>query len=962
MQTETDQFRSDFHRGAPGDTRAEVEIKKPRVATIGVLSVCELAVCGGGYDETFDPMWDPRPKRSSRCSDRCEKHSLRCQLRECRRGERACRRCLMSRIGTEQTEQMVEVSAELRERHRWSPKTMHYDCYAGDPLGEDLYQSGRDDELQATGDYGVYGEVATSTATDGKHIGGFPVARMKVGRVRWRFVATEIKHEVRERMIQVWDVRKVFFNSDLDETIYVQPGRELRPPARCWWLRKAMGGAGKVFYLPAGPDIPAVDEDIAAICRGDDLLADGSDEQLDELGELLKQQFEVRASARLGPGRPGWAHYLKRIIGYADKLPGSEEPSFFWTADPKHVDFTTRVDTEARVQTSSCPRGESYRPDTMHASKAAMQRASNPSVLMHARVQRLGLYYEGLQCKTYLIEAQGPCNLKIYSDSTAGRGMCSRVGVGKGENVAVYEVPGQAAVCPASVPRCVDREEFWFTLMTGVVVVVAAVFVLGCVCGCYAKNYLWMGPVQEAVGPAPGDADVYLTTRADAEVKTMSVQGFGTEPRPARCDGGARRKLFNAFLVVDLKQILRANGLRVNGLEDDLIIAGLIKKGSVLSGRQAKDIAQLRVVATMRGSLSKISPQDLSSPEAAPEWFETFKSECRDRPDEHCLQHPRDSPCLQAPLAWSFRDGRPVHLVVRDAPRGGSALLDFARGALADTREENRRGLEGRTGLREGEALLMRYPEVPGRAADTMRDTPQDLDIGWFSPSGELVEVAPLRARGLALTYSRSSNVAYGLEAAEGGDADPSADSWWERGVDGARLAGASTSNSFYPGAGVGDRRPNRLLVVIEGGRARLEKVDAPSPAANAQGQLYHCGAVVAWREKGLARESGAVLAPPCFAREEQCQRPCVFFEGEGGQPPEGHLLVAAVILVKTMGLRFSAPLQPAKGARRAAMGYAFAPLRLPMEMLRKALGAVAFVIPLAARKTAAATHKQRTS
>jgi len=54
--------------------------------------------------------------------------------------------------------------------------------------------------------------------------------------------------------------------------------------------------------------------------------------------------------------------------------------------------------------------------------------------------------------------------------------------------------------------------------------------------------------------------------------------------------------------------------------------------------------------------------------------------------------------------------------------------------------------------------------------------------------------------------------------------------------------------------------------------------------------------------------------------------------------------------------------LAAAAEARRAAMGYAFAPLRLPMEMLRKALGAVAFVIPLAARKTAAATHKQRTS
>eukprot|EP00959_Pyramimonas_sp_CCMP1952_P338344 7085814-Pyramimonas_sp.AAC.1 len=88
----------------------------------------------------------------------------------------------------------------------------------------------------------------------------FPTAHQKEGGVRWRFVATEInKHEVREdnhftpqlmiaratlsraassptstgghkRMIQVWGARKVFFNADLGETIYVHPGRELRPP------------------------------------------------------------------------------------------------------------------------------------------------------------------------------------------------------------------------------------------------------------------------------------------------------------------------------------------------------------------------------------------------------------------------------------------------------------------------------------------------------------------------------------------------------------------------------------------------------------------------------------------------------------------------------------------------------------------------------------------------------------
>ncbi|CAK0810823.1 unnamed protein product, partial [Prorocentrum cordatum] len=287
----------------------------------------------------------------------------------------------------------------------------------------------------------------------------------------------------------------------------------------------------------------------------------------------------------------------------------------------------------------------------------------------------------------------GPCNLKTYSDSTAGPGMCSRAGAGKvrhleqrylwfqerlrlkaferlkedanetaadmltkysewskiekhctalnlmfgkqlkglsamavftgvatsasGEKVAVCEEPGRAAPCPAPAPHYVHREEFWFIL----------------------ESYLKKDLVQEAVGPAPGDADVYLATRTDAEVKTISVQGLGTEPRPARCDGGARHKLFNAFLVVDLKQILRAKGLRVSALKDDLIMR-LIKKGNVLSDRQVKEIEQLRVTATIRGPLIRINLQDLSSPESAQQLIETFKSECRDRPDGSQLIHP----------------------------------------------------------------------------------------------------------------------------------------------------------------------------------------------------------------------------------------------------------------------------------------------------------------------------------
>ena len=141
----------------------------------------------------------------------------------------------------------------------------------------------------------------------------------------------------------------------------------------------------------------------------------------------------------------------------------------------------------------------SDRPDTMFASKTAMQHVSKPNVLMNARLQRLGRYYEGkpvlvwcyplqelpngirvdgdgdwapttellrrstsgsavryglhkwdcysvtqvtialssaeseffatgsattrgLQCTVYLSEMERPCELDVYSDSTAGRG------------------------------------------------------------------------------------------------------------------------------------------------------------------------------------------------------------------------------------------------------------------------------------------------------------------------------------------------------------------------------------------------------------------------------------------------------------------------------------------------------------------------------------------------------------
>ena len=174
----------------------ESDVKKPRVAATGALTVCELAVCEDGYDQSFYRAWDLIPRRSARCDEKCHDHGHRCQLREGRFKSCACRRCLMTYIGyltadsADQEEKILDVGGELHEHEQWEPEKIHYDYYSGEPLDEDLYQKGRDDELRAMQDYGVYFEIPIREDVGGKHIRGFPTAHMKGDRVRWSFVAT----------------------------------------------------------------------------------------------------------------------------------------------------------------------------------------------------------------------------------------------------------------------------------------------------------------------------------------------------------------------------------------------------------------------------------------------------------------------------------------------------------------------------------------------------------------------------------------------------------------------------------------------------------------------------------------------------------------------------------------------------------------------------------------------------
>ena len=99
-------------------------------------------------------------------------------------------RCLISHIGhltadsADQEEEIMDVSGELHEHEQWELEKIHYDYYTGEPLDEDLYQKGRDDELRAMQDSGVHVEVPIREAVSGKHIRGFPIAHMKGDGVR----------------------------------------------------------------------------------------------------------------------------------------------------------------------------------------------------------------------------------------------------------------------------------------------------------------------------------------------------------------------------------------------------------------------------------------------------------------------------------------------------------------------------------------------------------------------------------------------------------------------------------------------------------------------------------------------------------------------------------------------------------------------------------------------------------
>ena len=84
---------------------------------------------------------------------------------------------------------------------------------------------------------------------------------------------------------------------------------------------------------------------------------------------------------------------------------------------------------------------------------------------------------------------------------------------------------------------------------------------------------------------------------------------------------------------------------------------------------------------------------------------------------------------------------------------------------IALSEAEMMRGLMGRRDLAPDQGMLFVYP-APQALSFWMRDTPLPLDLGYFSPAGELAEVhalypfdeTPVRSRGERLQFALEMN------------------------------------------------------------------------------------------------------------------------------------------------------------------------------------------------------------
>lgn len=265
------------------------------------------------------------------------------------------------------------------QRSRVEEPRTYRDYYTGAKLSNEAVEKAREEEMRRHEQFDVREWVPEQSARGHKVIDSFWIDHEKVaGRpetTRSRLVATEVARERREdlyagtppmaaikyvisractkgaeKQLAVYDVSVAFFHADLPEgmLIFVRPPLDQKRNGHVWRLKRAMYGTRaaaqawqrKVMqtYRDGGWEvlktIPCAfynsELDQMTVVWGNDFLAEGSNEALNRVDELL-ENFEIKKKPRAGPGAGSQTEFLHRTLIWSPK-------GVTYFPDPVHIE------------------------------------------------------------------------------------------------------------------------------------------------------------------------------------------------------------------------------------------------------------------------------------------------------------------------------------------------------------------------------------------------------------------------------------------------------------------------------------------------------------------------------------------------------------------------------------------------------------------------------------------------
>ena len=152
---------------------------------------------------------------------------------------------------------------------------------------------------------------------------------------------------VHSHVLALYDISVAVWHALLpeNEPIAMYPPRGEEEAGYMWQMKRAMCGTRRASRLFQEHMYHCLATDPMAAIHGDDIIAEGEQEKLDRLDEVLKQLAVVKVLDRVGPRAAEHGQYLKRHIVYIN---GQE---FEWFEDPKHLAAIIRNRSNGREAT-----------------------------------------------------------------------------------------------------------------------------------------------------------------------------------------------------------------------------------------------------------------------------------------------------------------------------------------------------------------------------------------------------------------------------------------------------------------------------------------------------------------------------------------------------------------------------------------------------------------------------------